>query len=160
MAKQAISPGKWWMLYQRFVNKCLFDGRQRLAFVVGLLLVVTAETKLRHCLNELLISIRAMRIVAGRATTLLNRTMHGLNSVGHYFVVTTDAECFRGKLQLSGILRFMRAVTESAKPRTRRGMFILMLRQVGMAAGTQLTAGRRVSNLVFVGIIGDVTCTT
>ena len=39
-------------------------------------------------------------------------------------------------------------------------MLIFMLRQVGMTAGTQLTAGRRVSKFVFSGIIGYVTRTT
>jgi hypothetical protein len=160
MAKQAISPGKWRVLCQGLVNKCLFDGRQRFAFVIGLILVVTAETKLRHYLDQLLIIIGAVWVVTGRATTLLNRTMNGLGAVRHDLVVATDAECFGGELQLPGILRFMCAVTESAKPRTCRGMLIFMLRQVGMTAGTQLTAGRRVSKFVFAGIISNVTYTT
>jgi hypothetical protein len=37
-------------------------------------------------------------------------------------------------------------------------MFKIMLHQAGVAIGTELTAACRVSEFVFFGIIGDMTC--
>lgn len=104
--------------------------------MVGLVLVVTAKTKLRYCLDQVVINVRAMRIVAGRATTLPNRTVNRLRPIRHNFVVATDAKRFRGKLETPGILRVMRAMTKRAKTQIRGGVLIRALCQPGVAAGT------------------------
>lgn len=56
MAKQAISPGKRRVLSQGFIDKGLLYRWQRFAFMVGLILVVTAKTELGHCCNQLIIN--------------------------------------------------------------------------------------------------------
>lgn len=128
--------------------------------MVGLILVVTTKTQLRYFFDQVVINVRAMWIVAGRATTLPNRTVNRPRTVRHNRVVASDTKRFRGKLEVSGILRFMRAMTERAKTQIRGGMLIRALCQPGVAAGTLLSTACGVVKFVFAGIIGNMTGTT
>lgn len=98
-----------------------------------------------------------MWIVACRATTLLNRAMNGAGPVRHNFVVATDAESLWREFQLSGILCFMSAVTKSTQSHIGRRVLVFMLRQVCVAASTQLTTAGCVAKLMLAGLIGDMT---
>ena len=99
MAEEALSPGKRRMLRQGLVNERLFNGRQRFAFVVSLVFIVTAETQIRHFRDKVIINFRAVRIVAGDASSLFNRAMHKPGALRNRIGVATDTQGFRGKLQ-------------------------------------------------------------
>ena len=158
MAEQALASRKGWMLCQGLVDERLFDGRQRSAFVVDLVLVMATETQPGHCFDQVIIDVRAMWIVASNTTPLSNGAMHNLGAVRNDIDVATDTQSFRGKLQLSSVLRFVRAVTESTKTLLSRLMFVIMLRQTGVTVDTQFAAACRVPEFVFWGIDDDMTC--
>ncbi len=99
MAEQALAPGKGRMLRQGLVDERLFDGWQRSAFVVGLVLIVTAETELGHCCNQVIINVRAMRIVAGDTMPLFNGAVNKPGAVRNRIAVATDTQGCRRKLQ-------------------------------------------------------------
>lgn len=98
MAKQAISPGKRRMLSEGFVNKRLLYRRQRSSFVIDLILIVTAKTKLRYSCDQVVIIVRAMRIMAGDAMSLFNGAVDCLCAIRNRVVVTADAQSLRRRL--------------------------------------------------------------
>jgi hypothetical protein len=124
--------------------------------MVGLILIVTAKTKLRHFRDKVFVNVGTMRIVASRALTFLDGTVNCFDAIGHHLVVTTDTERFRGKLQESGILCLMRTVTKRAKSHIRGSMFMFSLCEFGVTGVAQLTAVGRETKFVSVGVLVDM----
>jgi hypothetical protein len=125
--------------------------------MVGLILVVTAEAKLRNVGSQGTRVIRAVRIVACRAVTLQNRAMDGLRTRRYRVGMTGNAQRIGRKFQQAVVLGLMCAVAECAKCGLNRSMKVLMFRQVSVAVYAVLTGICRKSKSMLARLDGDVT---